>query len=356
MATTPLEQIYIKVSSFIVNLTHQLASEDIRINEIPIEQLKNIILTNFRSASDQRDPNRAFHQSVINTLSLIESAAQTNDKILCVSLLNLLNSQLKAFTEMETSWVYTSEYKDLFHEFELFSKKQWESKILLQAPHTSFIGKGVIYTAITGGYDNLSIPDYIDDTLDYICFTDNKELKSDFWNIRYIDNNNNLDSVRLARKCKILCTKYLDEYDFSIWIDGKIKITGDIKSVIDIYHQSAPILCIPHYCRDCVYIEGEVCISLNRGDTEEINRQLTKYRSEKYPEHNGLIESCVLFREHHNTGLDAVMADWWNEIKYESTRDQISFPYVFKKNNFNYDLCNFSIYNNPYFTLMDHNS
>jgi len=44
----------------------------------------------------------------------------------------------------------------------------------------------VIYTAIIGNYDTLKDPEYIDENCDYVCFTDNRELKSDIWQIRLI--------------------------------------------------------------------------------------------------------------------------------------------------------------------------
>ena len=41
----------------------------------------------------------------------------------------------------------------------------------------------IVYTSIYGDYDNLK--DQPDIGADYICFTDNPDLKSDCWEIRY---------------------------------------------------------------------------------------------------------------------------------------------------------------------------
>lgn len=48
--------------------------------------------------------------------------------------------------------------------------------------------KKVIYTAITGNYDNLITPKIKNDNWGYICFTDNSELHSEFWKIKLMDN------------------------------------------------------------------------------------------------------------------------------------------------------------------------
>ena len=46
-----------------------------------------------------------------------------------------------------------------------------------------------VYTCITGSYDDLQ-PVEKEEGIDYICFTNNQRLKSDFWTIIYIENKN----------------------------------------------------------------------------------------------------------------------------------------------------------------------
>jgi len=212
----------------------------------------------------------------------------------------------------------------------------------------AFTGNGVIYTVITGEYDKLHIPEYINDEFDYICFTDNPELKSDIWDIRLIVNNEGLDTVRLARKTKILVHKYLKDYDYSIYVDGKIAIIGDLKNYIDKYSKGSPLLCFPHFVRDCVYLEGESCVEYKKDKELVIRDQLEQYNKEGYPVHNGLVDTACIVRSHNNSQLCKVMDDWWNEVKTKSKRDQLSFGYSCWKNNFNYDICNLFVYNNEY--------
>ncbi|PKL73860.1 MAG: hypothetical protein CVV29_01220 [Methanobacteriales archaeon HGW-Methanobacteriales-2] len=90
--------------------------------------------------------------------------------------------------------------------------------------------KKVVYTAITGGYDDLVTPEYVNEDWDYICFTDT-DIESDFWQIKQMDDVN-VDPVRKSKKYKILPHYYLPEYDYSLYIDGNCVIVGDINEYI----------------------------------------------------------------------------------------------------------------------------
>lgn len=211
-----------------------------------------------------------------------------------------------------------------------------------------FQGKGVIYTVITGGYDELNEPEYVDADFDYICFTDTPNMKSDVWKIVKIENPDGLDGTRLARKHKVLCHQYLSQYDYSIYVDGKLEIVGDFKKYIAEYSSGNTMLCFPHHVRDCIYAEANECIKLQKDNSEIINEQMQNYRNEGYPEHNGMIDSACLIRSHHDEKLKKVLECWWNEIKNHSRRDQLSFGYACWKNEYYYDISALYIYENEY--------
>lgn len=212
----------------------------------------------------------------------------------------------------------------------------------------AFQGKGVIYTVITGNYDMLREPEYVDSAFDYICFTDNDKLRSEVWNVRYIENPEGLDSARLSREPKILCHKYLKEYDYSIYVDGKIQIIGDLKDYIDRYSKGSPMLCFPHFARECAYEESIACINSGADNDVIIKRQMDEYRREGYPVNNGLIDAACMVRQHDDEILQKVMECWWKEVKTKSRRDQLSIGYACWKNDFHYDLSDLFIYVNDY--------
>lgn len=221
--------------------------------------------------------------------------------------------------------------------------------------------KGVVYTAIFGDYEPLLDPKVINKNLDYICFTDNPDLKSDVWTVKvipdYIDDFNNfnneisftdLDYTRRARTIKTLPHVFLKDYDFSIWVDAGFLITGDIIEFINRYTEK-DFLGITHSVRNCLYDEANEVLRLKIDDENLILKQIERYKKDNYPTNNGLIESGILFRRHNNPKLVKVMEDWFAEIFKFSKRDQISFNYVAWKHNLDFDLSNIYYARNPYF-------
>ena len=92
----------------------------------------------------------------------------------------------------------------------------------------------VVYTVIMGDYDYLKDPEYVMENCDYICFTNNPDLKSDIWEIRY-DSNTELDNTRWQRRHKVLAHEYLpDTYEWCIYVDGNVRITGDLRKYINL--------------------------------------------------------------------------------------------------------------------------
>lgn len=207
--------------------------------------------------------------------------------------------------------------------------------------------KCVVYTAITGGYDNLIDPEYIDPNFDYICFTDDPNLKSNVWEIRLMDYEDT-NIVRKARQYKILPHKYLADYDYSFWIDGGMKIVGDLRNYVNSYLKETSMLVIKHIRRNCIYEESKACIRMNKDSAEIIVNQINRYDESNYPKENGLIESGFLFRKHNDKEVIKVMEDWFKELEENSVRDQLSFNYVAWKNKFHYDLSDILVLRNQY--------
>ena len=223
--------------------------------------------------------------------------------------------------------------------------------------HINFKDKKVaIYTAITGGFDDLHELSVVNENFDYICFTDDPNLKSDFWDVRLIDNeeDNKLDVIRKARRYKMFPHIYLKDYDYSLWIDGNFDIVGDVEEYVNTYLNDSKLLAIPHEERDCIYEEGRATIEANKDYPDIVNLEMEDYKKEGYPEHYGLIVSGIIFRDHHDPEVIKLMEDWFREVQNYSQRCQLSFNYVCWKNNFKYDQCDLYYYRNQYFFRTDH--
>lgn len=210
-----------------------------------------------------------------------------------------------------------------------------------------FHEKVVVYTSITGNYDDLNEPLFLSDDIEYVCFTNNKSLKSPIWNIEYITDNQ-LDNMHLAKKVKLFPDEFLSEYETSVWVDGKFQVQSDIREYIMKYQRFEPMLCFPHFSRSCIYEEAGRCIADGVGVKNDIIHQIACYEREGYPIDNGLYEMGCIVRNHNDDMVKRVMSSWWEEIQKYSYRDQISFPVVCWRNDFKPDICDQDIYKNKW--------
>nr|MBQ0091006.1 hypothetical protein [Candidatus Enterousia merdequi] len=131
--------------------------------------------------------------------------------------------------------VKDSNMNPLLH-YEKYGKKEGRfvdtikgfEQIIIPQKHKNKIG--VIYTCITGEYDNLIQHKCVNNNFDYVCFTDNKKLLQsgivNGWVIKKLKYNKS-DDIRNARWHKIHPEKLFSQYDYSIWIDGNLNILND---------------------------------------------------------------------------------------------------------------------------------
>ena len=115
--------------------------------------------------------------------------------------------------------------------------------------------------------------------------------------------------------------------------------------------------------RDCVYQEAEAILWLGQNDPNKkykdepsvIKKQIDGYFNEGYPRNNGLIVSGILLRRHKESNVIKTMEKWWEQVKYGSKRDQLSFDYSVWKTGLNYNYIEGDIRDNKYFKLLSHN-
>ncbi|MCR5674242.1 MAG: DUF616 domain-containing protein [Lachnospiraceae bacterium] len=213
--------------------------------------------------------------------------------------------------------------------------------------------KGV-YTVITGGYDRLLDPLVLNKEWDYFCITDNEAMESKVWKVIPYPDDDSLDAARKNRKAKLLPWEFLDGYDYSLYIDGNIQITGDLTEWINWYAGKSGMLCFPHGVSNGLSDELELIQQHREKYYDDARRQAENYLSEGYPDNYPMVVASILLRDHHDPLLKKTMEDWWNEVLTKSGRDQISFGYANWKNGFVYDLCELDIYDNPYFSVKSH--
>jgi hypothetical protein len=124
-------------------------------------------------------------------------------------------------------------------------------------------------------------------------------------------------------------------YDFYIWIDGKVQVTsGDfIEQCLAALTDNIAIL--KHHERTCIYQEVdhiEHCIKKGneylkvRYANRPIRKQVDVYKSCGYPANNGLNDCCIFVVR--GQTMWKVFNDWWYECSYFDWFDQTSIQFL----------------------------
>jgi hypothetical protein len=213
--------------------------------------------------------------------------------------------------------------------------------------------KLVVYTALFGDYDDLIEPPKGIQNCDFICFTDQDNISSDVWDIKLIKNNEISSSEN--RKYKMLPHIYLNEYEYSIYIDSNIQIKTDPTALIDTYLRSHNIAVPKHFERDCIYKEIEECVVNNKITLFEKKYMLEILFSDGYPKECGLGENNIILRRHNDSNVIRLMEAWWDFYSNGPKRDQLSLIYLAWKLNVSISLMKESSRNgNLYFRYKLH--
>lgn len=189
--------------------------------------------------------------------------------------------------------------------------------------------RSVIYTSIFGDYDELIDPVISSKDISYVCFTDNGDMKSNIWDVRIIEPRIPDDSCRSARFVKINAHKFLPDFEYSMYLDGNMILRG-IPNISDILN-GKKIAIENHPSRNCIYDEANICKTLGKAIPSTIDDQSEAYEKSGFPKHGGLYATWLLFRQHNDLTLIERCEKWWDHVLHYSTRDQISFPVVFRE-------------------------
>ncbi|MCK4818750.1 DUF616 domain-containing protein [bacterium] len=208
--------------------------------------------------------------------------------------------------------------------------------------------KFAVYTAVFGKPSRFNFPLLSVSDIDKFCYTDfdiesgchqmiptrkGRSVLNDFYDVKKM-RLDYLVPIRANRFVKIcIPDEIFDNYEYSFYSDSKRPIFDkymiDFDHFIKLMGSSSDILVRRHRDknRDCVYEEGLYCIEIKKDTETNIMKQLNFYKSENYPEHNGLYEAMWLFRRH-TAKLREFSNFWWKQIEKFTHRDQISLPYA----------------------------
>ncbi len=194
--------------------------------------------------------------------------------------------------------------------------------------------KKVIYTCLFGNYDILLQPLVVDDSFDYVCFSnDFEEKKNGVWEIRKLSVSQKHGSSWMSRYAKIQPHRVLQEYDFSVYIDANIQIIDS--SFYDIINKRIEeghlVNQVPHLISNCIYDEIRKTYFAGRVSWKEAKLHYRHLMNNNFPEQYGLFENNIILRKHNDKSVVVISEAWWNEYINYSKRDQFSLMYVYWK-------------------------
>jgi lipopolysaccharide biosynthesis glycosyltransferase len=192
------------------------------------------------------------------------------------------------------------------------------------------VANGVIYKCITGGYNEISNPPFVNKEWDYVCFSDavDHDIEIGVWVVKPLIFDGG-DTAAQNRWHKFFPHKALPNYSESIYIDGNVDIRDNY--IFDIVESRSQDLIVPrHFARSCTYEEADALINSERFksiDKDKFKKQADFLGDEKFPNDWGLSENNLIYRRHDSLRISAAMELWWWMYQNHSQRDQLGLAY-----------------------------
>ena len=226
------------------------------------------------------------------------------------------------------------------------------------------MNKTIIYTVITGNYDTIKQPHVVEEGVEYVLFTNNREIKdAGVWKVVQISSEQcqgrteRENNVLLSRKVKMLPHKYLpDDAEWSIYIDADMLIKGPLTRLLkDLREETLFAACRHSYCGS-VREEIEDLVAKGMVDATQIENQWQRYAEWGFEDNLGISENGLLIRRHNDTRVAQLMELWWEEYQNGCLRDQVSLMPCMYCTDFMlyFQLIEMDIRNNNFVEVMKH--
>jgi hypothetical protein len=190
-----------------------------------------------------------------------------------------------------------------------------------------------VYTSLIGNYEKLNEqPVALRSDVDFICLTDDAELKSNTWKIIRVDPTFKKDPFRSHRIIKLSPHEFLPDYDISFYIDNSVILIVKPEDIFEHYGQHCDFLLPTHSFRETVLAEFSEVKRLGLADPRRISEQLAHYKA---TDEDCLYErpywGGMLIRRHSNQAVRAAMRIWLYHVLRYGRRDQLSANYAFRQ-------------------------
>jgi GT2 family glycosyltransferase len=217
----------------------------------------------------------------------------------------------------------------------------------------------VIYTTVFGNYDEVKpIPKQKGyKEVEYICVTDNPKLVCpDPWKRLVVVNPcGSLDPRMRAKYHKLLFFRnpVLNKFYKLLYIDASIEVTSD-SLLLEAFGDMEHMKLFKHPSnRTTIQEEIKEARKLVKYVGEYMEAQVDHYTEQGYKNEKGLW-ACGVMARTNNKKVRELMEAWWEENVQWTIQDQLSFPYVCWKQDFNPQAFNGNQGKNDWFKVIWH--
>ncbi len=186
------------------------------------------------------------------------------------------------------------------------------------------MARGLVYTAIMGGYDKPKPVRVQEDGVDYVMATDGPGAGG--WQVKQPRLVRiKADCRELARRVKVAMPVGLsDEYDWTMWVDGTMEIVGPVKAFAEKALEKHDFAAWRHPWWQCSYTEVDKCIAMKKDSRFNLERGRSLLKKGGLPKNHGQLATWVLLRKNTSMVEDHARL-WWRDMKETTMRDQVTF-------------------------------
>lgn len=192
-----------------------------------------------------------------------------------------------------------------------------------------------VYVCITGGYDELNIPTYIENNCDYYLITDipsDQKIMNDEYYRRINVNDIVPEEVETPKEqnryCKSHGYEIFPEYQYTVYIDGNVRICSPIAGLVSCIGNTGIALHKHPYAKDA-YVEVMSLALRDRVKEEETKITMPKLAKEGFPRDYGMPECGVIFVDNGKVQSSKILDRWYKNYRdNEVKRDQIYMAYT----------------------------
>jgi len=193
----------------------------------------------------------------------------------------------------------------------------------------------VVYTALVGAKEALANPlDGLppearsDLELDFVCITDQPQLRSPVWRMQLLTERH-LPAEKLSRRPKALPHLYFPEAEFSLYIDNTVRFKR-LPQAADLATARPHLFrAFRHATRSHPGEEAAAVAMLAYDEVDTVCGQMDFMAAHRpLPSLGPLTTGTVLLRQHHAPAVQRFGTLWWESILAFSKRDQLSLDFA----------------------------